>query len=167
MTDNIEILKANIDDLKRIREIYAYYVENTCACFDETVPNEEYFLNLFEELNNKGLPFYIAKIDDKVVGYCYANNYRKRSAYRYSVETSIYIDHNFTGKGIARKVFAEVLREVKEQGYKQMIAVIVDQGSGYSDKFHKDMGFEEKGKLSKVGFKFNKWLDIYLMQKEL
>lgn len=167
MTDNLEIVRTEQTDLNEIRDIYAYYVMNTCACLDEIVPDKSHFISLLEELNSKKLPFYIGRLEGKVIGYCYANLYRQRSAYRYTVETSIYIHPEYTGRGLARKLFQHALDEVQSLGYKQMVAVVVNQESGFSDKFHKDMGFVEAGKLTKVGFKFNKWLDVYLLQKEL
>lgn len=167
MTEEVKILKAKRLDLPEILNIYSHYVLNTSACLDETVPSIKVYEELFDLLEEKDLPFFVAKIDDKVVGYCYAKPYRERSAYRYTVETSIYIDQNYTGKGIARKIFTKVYEQVKEQGYKQMIAVVVNQSSGYSDRFHKDMGFVESGRLIKVGYKFGKWLDVFLLQKEI
>jgi len=168
MDEEIKIVKANINDLDGVLGIYKYYVENTEACFDEVTPDTQKIINLLNFIKSKRLPYYVAKINDKVIGYCYATQYRRRSAYKYTVESSIYIDTRYTGKGVARKLFDKVHQDVKDEGFKQIVAVVVDHKNNHaSKKFHKAMGFTEQGRLKKVGYKFDQWLDIILFQKEV
>lgn len=159
---------AKVSDLEQIRQIYKYYVEETVSSLEEKLPPEQEFLEHFESIVSRDLPFLVAK-DKKgaVLGYTYVQPYRKRSAYRYTLEDSIYIHKDHLGKGVGRALIAELMKRSKAIGYKQIIAVVVASDNQNSLIFHKSQGFEEKGRLTKVGFKFGKWHDILLLQREL
>lgn len=167
MTEEVKIIEAELSDIDEILDIYTYYVENTLSCFEENAPQKQKMINLLNFIRSKDLAFYVAKIDGKVVGYSYATQYRRRSAYKYTVESSVYLHPDFTGKGIAKKLLNKVIEDISAKGFKQMIAVVVVQDNRDSINFHKKMGFEKKGHLEKVGYKFGKWLDINLFQKSL
>ncbi len=167
MTIDFIIEEAKISDLEQIREIYTYYVKSTTASLEEKPPTSEEILELYSTILGKNLPFIVARAEGKVVGYCYAQPYRKRSAYRFTVEESIYVHKDYNRHGIATELLTEVIKKCKEVGYKQMVAVIVYSGNDQSIEFHESMGFVERGRLISVGFKFNQWLDTVLMQKEL
>ena len=161
------IAEAKISDLSQVREIYRYYVEKTTATLEEKTPSEQEVLELYESILSKNLPFFVAKKGNNILGFCYAAPYRKRSAYRYTVEQSVYVHKDFLRRGIATSLTNELLTKCKETGYKQVIAIIVSSGNDSSVKFHKSLGFRENGKLTLVGHKFNKWLDTIIMQKSL
>jgi len=167
MAQNYTIEDAKVSDLESVREIYAHYVKNTTSSLEEVAPNADETLDLYSAVLSKNLPYMVAKLDGKVIGFCYAQPYRKRSAYRYTLEESTYVHKDFVRKGVATKLLTAVLRKCKEIGYKQMVAIIVYSGVDDSIDFHESMGFVERGRLLKVGFKFNQWLDTVLLQKEL
>ncbi len=168
-TDKLDftIQDAKVADLKPIREIYSYYVKETVTTLEENLPSEAQFLEVYEATLAKDLPFLVAKSAGKVLGYSYVLPYRKRSAYRYTLEDSIYIHKEFIGKGIGRALINELLKKCKSIGYKQIISVVVADENQNSYNFHKAQGFEERGRLIKVGFKFGRWHDTILMQKEI
>jgi phosphinothricin acetyltransferase len=124
-------------------------------------------LDVYSMVMGKNLPFLVARSAGKVIGYCYGQPYRKRSAYRYTVEESTYVHKDFLRQGIASALLTETIKKCKEIGYKQMVAIVVYSGNDQSVEFHESMGFVERGRLLKVGFKFNQWLDTVLLQKEL
>lgn len=168
--DKIEftVQPAKVNDLKQIREIYQYYVEETVSSLEEKMPSEQEFLEHFESVVSRDLPFLVARDKSgKVLGFTYVQPYRKRSAYRYTLEDSIYIHKDFVGRGVGRALISEIMKKCKEVGYKQLIAVVVADDNQNSLNFHKSQGFEEKGRLSKVGFKFGKWHDILILQKSI
>lgn len=167
MSIDFTISEAKVSDLKEIRNIYDYYVVNTYATLDEKTPSEDEMLEIYSNVMGKNLPFLVAKHNDKVVGYCYAQAYRKRSAYRYTIEESIYVHKDFLRNGIATDLLGETMKRCKEIGYKQMIAVVIYSGNEQSVDFHESMGFVENGRLINVGYKFNNWVDTVLFQKEL
>ncbi len=167
MSINFTIAEAKVSDLNDIREIYNYYVLNTLASLEEKPSTSEDMLELYSMVLSKNLPFMVAKYEGKVVGFCYAQPYRKRSAYRYTVEESIYVHKDYTRNGIATDLLIEVIKRCREVGFKQMVAVVISSENDQSIEFHESMGFVEIGRLTRIGFKFNQWVDTALFQKEL
>jgi phosphinothricin acetyltransferase len=119
------------------------------------------------EIVQNGLPYLVAASGHRILGYAYAAPYRPRPAYRYSVEDSIYIDPAETGRGIGKLLMAALIRGCEEAGRRQMIAVIGDSANVASIKLHERFGFRYAGVFREVGFKFDRWLDTVLMQREL
>lgn len=167
MAIDFTISEAKVYDIEQIRDIYAYYVKNTTASLEEKEPSKDEMLETYSFVMGKNLPFYVAKHDGKVVGYSYAQPYRKRSAYRYTVEESTYVHKDYLRNGIASALLDEVIKKCREVGYKQMVAIVVSSDNDQSSEFHESMGFVERGRLIKVGFKFDEWVDTILFQKEL
>lgn len=167
MEFNFSIEEAKVSDLDSVLNIYSYYVEKTTSSLEEKKPTKDEIFERYEMVLSKNLPFLVAKQGTEVIGFCYASPYRKRSAYRYTIEESIYVHKDYARKGIASALVRELIRRCSEIGYKQLIAVVIAANDDASVHFHKSVGFEEKGRLTKVGFKFNTWLDTVLMQKSL
>lgn len=162
----IEIRKADFNDFLQIADIYKFYVENTTATFEEEAPDKDSLIKRWKE--NDPLPFIVATINKKIIGYSYAAIYKKRSAYRFTVENSIYIHPEHTGKKIGNKLLDALIKECQKQNIKQMIArIAVSQNSGASVSIHRKFGFEEKGYLTEVGYKFGNFIDTIIMQKSL
>lgn len=97
--EKAKIRLVNLNDAERILQIYRPYVENTAITFEYTVPTLEEFKNRIASIVKK-YPYIVAEIDGKIMGYAYANTFKNREAYDWSVETSIYVDENSRGKGV-------------------------------------------------------------------
>lgn len=151
-------------DFEEIHDIYKYYVENTVCSFEEVVPSVEEMLDRWQTRTE--LPYLVVKYDDKVAGYAYASRYHTRSAYRYTVENSIYIHPDFIGKGIGKKLMVALIKACQKAEFKQIIARIVRQEND-SVHFHHKFDFFEKGVLERVGYKFGQWHNTVLMQCDL
>jgi L-amino acid N-acyltransferase YncA len=115
----------------------------------------------------KGLPWLVAEQGSQVLGYAYANHFRPRPAYRFSVEDSIYLRPEALGRGVGRVLLAELLGRCQAAGARQMLAVIGDSANLSSIGVHRTLGFEPCGTLRSVGWKFGRWLDVVLMQRPL
>ena len=102
-----------------------------------------------------------------VLGYAYANHFRPRRAYRFCLEDSIYLDPAAQGQGVGRVLLAELLAQCEARGARQMLAVIGDSANAGSIGVHRACGFEPAGMLKAAGWKFDRWLDVVLMQKSL
>jgi phosphinothricin acetyltransferase len=102
-----------------------------------------------------------------VLGFAYCNWFKPRPAYRFSAEDSIYLAANTAGKGWGRMLLAELCLAAEKAGIRKLIAVIGDSGNAGSIGVHKSMGFEHVGIVSGCGWKFNRWLDIVMMEKAL
>jgi L-amino acid N-acyltransferase YncA len=167
MSGELLIRPSRDGDIAAITAIYGYHVLHGLASFEEVPPASEELVRRRREILDRGLPYLVAERDGRVVGYCYAGPFRTRSAYRYSLEDSIYIDAAETGRGIGRALLTQLLELSTELGYRQMIAVIGGSETLPSINLHKALGFTHIGVISAVGFKFGRWVDSVLMQRPL
>jgi phosphinothricin acetyltransferase len=136
--------------------------------FDEQIMNSSQWEEKLEYLNKLNLPFVIAASDQgEILGFAYVAPWRQKSAYRTTVEDSIYLRPAATRKRIGTKLLEELLIQSKAAGVKEVVAVISDTGAESSVRLHEQFGFSKQGHLGKVGFKFNRWLGTILMQKSL
>ncbi len=165
--ENIVISDAKAGDFPEILDIYTYYVANTTVSLEESPPAFEEMLKRWKDSTDKSLPYLVAKIDGRIVGYAYAFQYRPRTAYRFTIEESVYVSKDHQGLGVGHSLLFDLIKQCKEKNYKQMLAVIAGADNLASIAFHKNLGFKQSGVLEKFGFKFNKWVDTVLMQKEL
>lgn len=161
------ISPADEKDFPEIQQIYASYVLNTTTSLEEEPPTVEEMVNRWKKSQSSNLPYITAKIDGRIVGYAYAVPYRPRTAYRFTVEESVYVAEEFKGMKIGQQLLDRLVVSCREQGAKQMIAVIAGSDNITSIEFHKSFGFYQAGILHNVGFKFGKWIDTIIMQKEL
>ena len=119
------------------------------------------------ELFDKGFPYLVAEQDGTVVGYAHVGPYRARPAYRYTIENSVYVRPGYARRGLGRLLMSTLLSECATKDFHQIIAVIGDSANIASIRLHEELGFRRVGTLLSVGFKFQRWLDTVLMQREL
>lgn len=166
----IKIRLAAPDDAEDILNIYKYYVLNTAVSFEYIVPEIEEFKNRIRNILKK-YPYFVALINDKIIGYAYAHAFGEREAYKYSAELSIYIDKNYKRLGIGRLLYNALEEKLKTFGITNLYALIVskDKEDEYltfdSLKFHKSLGFKQVGKCSLCGYKFDRWYDVIYTEK--
>jgi L-amino acid N-acyltransferase YncA len=154
-------------DLPAITAIYAWTVRNGTGSFETEAPDETEMARRRDDVVSKGLPFLVAERDGVVLGYAYANHFRPRKAYRFSVEDSVYLADAAKGQGIGRLILAELMARCEAAGSRQMLAVIGDSANLGSIGVHRTLGFEHVGVMKDVGWKFDKWRDVVIMQKAL
>ena len=154
-------------DIEAIAAIYAHHVQFGFGTFEETPPSVEEFRQRHNGILELGLPFLVAVAGDRVVGYAYAGLYRVRSAYRYTLEDSIYVAPDATERGIGRALLTQLVERCEALGYRQMVAVIGDSGNQASIRLHAALGFARVGIQPAVGFKQGRWVDSVLMQRTL
>ena len=150
-----------------ITRIYAHHVLHGLASFEEIPPDEAELARRRGEVLRHGLPYLTAEQEGEVVGYCYAAPYRARSAYRFTIEDSVYIDPARIGQGIGRALLSRLIALCEQGPWRQMIAVIGDSENQASIGLHAAEGFRMIGTHPAVGFKFGRWVDSVLMQREL
>jgi phosphinothricin acetyltransferase len=154
-------------DVAQIAAIYGYHVLHGLASFEEVPPEIDELASRRRDILARGLPYLVAERSGRVLGYCYAGPYRTRSAYRFTVEDSIYVDGAEVGRGLGRALLGTLLDRCGELGYRQMVAVIGGSETWPSIRLHAALGFTQVGLLPAVGFKFGSWVDIVLMQRAL
>ena len=167
MRSGVSITAAAPVDAEAIATIYRHYVLTSGATFDDAAPSAGDFARKIGDVQRAGLPFLVATNAGTVEGYGYCMPYRARPAYRFTVEDSIYIDHDRRGSGIGRRLLEALLVDSAATGMRQVVAVIADTGDPASVVLHERCGFVHAGRLRNVGFKHDRWLDTILMQTEL
>ena len=165
---NIE--KVVLEDAKELLSIYAPYVKETAISFEYEVPTEEEFASRIQHISSK-YPYIKAIEDGRILGYAYANTFKGRQAYDWSVETTIYLRQDAKRRGIGRMLYEQLEKSLKDMGILNMnacIAVPIKEDihlSNDSFYFHSKMGFELVGTFHKSGYKFEKWYDMIWMEK--
>lgn len=156
-----------LDDAPAIHRIHAEAVENGTASFSLEPPSLDDISTRVARMLEQNLPFRVAEDNGEVVGYAFADWFRPRPGYRFTLEDSIYVDPSVQGRGLGRSLLSAVVEDARAGGFKQMIAVIGDIENAGSIGVHKACGFLYAGVLKNVGFKFDRWLDTIYMQREL
>ncbi|MDR6968399.1 phosphinothricin acetyltransferase [Flavobacterium arsenatis] len=159
----IKIRFATLADLPAILEIVNHAILNTTAIYDYDARTLEEQKNWFEEKQISKFPVIVAENDKEVLGFGTFGNFRVKVGYRFTIEHSVYVTENAIGKGVGKLLLQKLIDLAKEQKYHSMIGVIDASNSG-SIEFHKKFGFKETGILKEAGYKFDKWLDVSLMQ---
>jgi phosphinothricin acetyltransferase len=155
------------DDVPAIQSIYAHHVLHGLASFEEAAPPLEEIRRRFDDVRARGLPYLAADFGGTLVGYGYCAPYRSRSAYRYSLEDSIYVRNGSEGRGVGSALLRTLIERCEALGYRQLIAVIGDSANAASINLHASFGFQRVGTLRSAGFKFGRWVDSILMQRPL
>nr|WP_295080531.1 GNAT family N-acetyltransferase [uncultured Roseateles sp.] len=164
---NITIRPSTEADLAAIQAIYATAVLHGTGTFETEVPDLTEMQRRRAEVLSRQLPWLVAEVGGEVQGYAYANYFRPRLAYRFCVEDSIYLAPSAQGKGLGRLLLAELIARCEQAGARQMLAVIGDSANAGSVGLHKALGFSPKGVLESAGWKFGRWLDVVMMQRQL
>lgn len=154
-------------DLPAITAIYGWNVLNGTGTFELDAPDEAEMARRREDVLGKGLPWLVVERANVVLGYGYANHFRPRKAYRFCLEDSLYLSAEAKGQGLGRLLLAELMARCEALGARQMLAVIGDSGNLGSVGVHRTLGFEHVGVLKSAGWKFDRWLDVVIMQKAL
>jgi phosphinothricin acetyltransferase len=155
-------------DLPAIAAIYRHHVVHGFGSFEEVPPDAAELARRRREILDKGLPYIIASDETgAVLGYAYASPYRARSAYRFTVEDTIYVAPTAARRGIGRLLVRTLIDRCARLGYRQMIAVIGDSGNSGSIGLHQSLGFARAALLPSIGFKRDRWVDCVMMQRAL
>lgn len=161
------IRPSTLADLPAITAIYGWNVQNGTGTFELEAPDAPEMARRRDDVLSKGLPWLVAERGGVVLGFAYANHFRPRRAYRFCLEDSVYLAADAKGQGLGRLLLAELLARCEAAGARQMLAVIGDSANLGSIGVHRALGFEPIGVMKAAGWKFERWLDVVLMQKSL
>lgn len=159
--------EASVADLAAMRLIYAHHVLHGTASFEIVPPSLEEFERRFQSVRDSGLPWVVAELEGRLLGYAYATSYRPRAAYRFTVEDSVYVEKSAQRRGVGRALLSAVIEGATRAGKRQMVAVVGDSGNHGSVALHERLGFRRVGTFAALGFKFGRWLDCVLLQRSL
>jgi L-amino acid N-acyltransferase YncA len=155
------------EDIACVQAIYAFHVLHGLASFEEEPPSIEEIGRRHAEIRARGLPYLVAEQDGEIAGYSYATPYRTRSAYRFTLENSVYVDYRLHRRGVGYALLSTLIARCSTDGWRQMVAVIGDSENVASIALHQRLGFCLAGTLRAVGYKFGRWIDSVLMQRVL
>ena len=153
-------------DSARIVEIYNYYIANSIVTFEEDpITSDEMSDRITSTLDDR-LPWLVAEHDGQILGYAYASKWKGRCAYKYSVESTVYLNHHNQSKGLGSQLYEELLIELRIVNVHVVIGGI-SLPNKPSIGLHEKYGFEKVAHFKEVGYKFNKWVDVGYWQLTL
>ena len=154
-------------DLQAITAIYAHHVVHGTGTFETVPPTLQDMTARRSDVLARGLPWLVAEQEGRVLGYAYCNWFKPRPAYRFSAEDSIYVAHDAPRRGIGRALLQALCDAAEAAGVRRLIAVIGDSANAGSIGVHRSLGFEVVGTLRSCGWKFDRWLDVVMMDRPL
>lgn len=155
-------------DIPAITAIYRHHVLHGTGTFEIDPPSEQDMAARRADVLSRGLPYLVAEGEDgQILGFSYANWFKPRPAYRFSAEDSIYVADSARGQGLGRLLLQALCDQAQAAGVRKLLAVIGDSANAGSIGVHRAAGFGEIGVMRSMGWKFDRWLDIVLMEKTL
>lgn len=145
-------------DADQLADIYNHYIENTVITFEETPIDGVEMLRRVTEVT-RGFPWIVLEEDKRILGYAYATAWRARSAYRYSAETTVYLDPESRGRGLGTKLYEDLVVRLATTDLHVLVAGITLPNEA-SQRLHEKLGFRPVARFEEIGFKFGKWLDV-------
>ena len=160
---------AQTSDTSTITGIYAEHVLIGSGSFELTPPDASEMARRLRALLEGDYPVLVAadKADGTILGYAYCAPYKPRPGYKYTVEDSVYVRQDATGRGIGRALLTALVEQAQQRGYLQIMAAIGDSGNEASVRLHRACGFVEIGTARRIGFKFGRFLDVVYMQLDI
>ena len=148
-----------IEDAAAVAAIYNHYIEHSTATFDAEPLSDRHMLSRLEAIVGCR-PGYVSLSEaGEFQGYTYAHPWKEKAAYRYTLETTIYLAPRFVGQGIGRALLSHLVEGCRREGYRSLIACIT-QGNVASEVLHRKMGFRPVSRFVQVGTKFGRWIDV-------
>ena len=161
----VSIRLASAADADQICEIYAPIVRDTHISFEQDIPDSNEMSARIEQTLTR-YPWLVCEIDGRIAGYAYASPFRRRKAYQWTAETTVYVRPSFKRRGIARGLYASLTAILRAQGFCNAIGVIAMPNPA-SIGIHEAMGFRKVGVLTNMGYKAGDWRDTGWWQLEL
>jgi L-amino acid N-acyltransferase YncA len=155
------------EDIAAIIAIYRHHVLHGTGTFEIDPPTEADMAARRADVLAKGLPYLVVEEAGQVLGFAYCNWFKPRPAYRFSAEDSIYMAADAHHKGLGKVLLAELCAQAERAGVRKFLAVIGDSANAGSIGVHRSVGFGHVGTVKSCGWKFDRWLDVVMMEKTL
>ncbi len=160
------IRPVDIQDADEIKNIYNHYVEHSTATFEEECIDANEMLKRIEKVTKLNLPWLVLVVDNKILAYAYATPWKERSAYRYSVESTVYCAANSLGQGLGLQLYTALLAELKSLPIHSVMGGITLPNPA-SVALHEKLGMTKVAHFKQIGKKFDQWLDTGYWQLNL
>lgn len=146
-------------DAPSIAAIYNHYVTTTIITFEEEPVGDDEFAQRIAKVLGERLPYLVLEQDERILGYAYATKWQVRSAYRFSVETTVYLDPAETGRGYGTRMYRQLFPLLAERRIHAAVAGIALPNDS-SVALHEKLGMRKVAHFEEVGFKFDRWIDV-------
>ena len=161
-----KIRGAEPGDALTIAQIYNHYVRESVITFEEDPVTTAEVARRLAEVRSASLPWLIAEDSGQISGYAYATRWKNRTAYRFSVEITVYVAPGCTSRGIGSLLYGKLLPVLQAQSIHAVLGAIALPNEA-SVAFHEKFGFRKVAQFREVGFKFNRWIDVGFWQRTL
>ena len=160
------IRDATLNDAAKIVDIYNHYISESVVTFEQEIISADIMQERISKVLDSKLPWLVAEQDSNIIGYCYATPWKERSAYRFSVEATVYLHPQVKGLGWGSQLYQSLFEQLKQ---KQIHAVMggITLPNEASIKLHEKFGMNKVAHFKQVGYKFEQWLDVGYWQKIL
>lgn len=161
--EGVTVRSALEADAAAVARIYNYYIQNTVITFEEQPVSVQAMVTRVSEVQGQSLPWLVAEVRNDVVGFAYAHKWKLRSAYRHSVETTIYLEPGHEGRGVGTTLYSALLPILRDRGIHVAIggAALPNEASA---ALHEKLGFERVATFRQIGFKLDRWIDVAYWQ---
>ncbi|WP_073586640.1 GNAT family N-acetyltransferase [Vibrio quintilis] len=159
----MKIREVRPEDAGEFVNIYNHYVENTTITFEEAGISAEMMRQRIEKVAGAGLPWLVAESDGVVIGYAYVSPWHSRSAYRFTVESSVYVSLDARGKGTGKQLYLALIDRLSKTEVRHIMGVVALPNER-SVGLHETLGFRKVGEMKEIGFKFNRLITVSLWQ---
>lgn len=163
----MKIRSVKPSDYEVVTDIYNYYIEETTATFAEEKVDAAYFQNVHNNVKPSDVPFLVLENDNEIIGYAYAYPWRVRSAYRFSLETCIYIRHDTKSQGFGKKLYQQLIDDIASLKKYHLLIGGITLPNDASIGLHESLGYKKVAHFEEVGFKFERWLDVGYWQLKI
>lgn len=153
---------ATKNDAKQITDIYNYYILNTTVTFEKTPIDSDTMVERILQTQIK-YPWLVLEVEEQILGYAYATDWKPRGAYRHSVEATVYLKHDQSGHGYGSRLYAELINQLSNLKVHTIIGGIAQPNDG-SIALHEKFGFKKVAHFKEVGYKFDQWIDVAYWQ---
>jgi len=160
------IRPAQQSDADAIAAIYNHYVAETVITFEEDPINAAEMARRIQDVQSASLPWLVAEENNRILGYAHATPWKTRSAYRFSVEITVYVAVGHVGRGIGSTLYSGLLSALEKLSVHAVIGGIALPNDA-SVALHEKFGLAKVAHFQEVGFKFNKWIDVAYWQRIL
>jgi len=153
------IRQALMEDSQAITHIYNHYILNSVCTFEEQVITPQTIAERMDSIKAANLPWLVVESESGIAGYAYASLWKDRSAYRYSVESTVYVSPDMLGMGFGSHLYEALLAELRQQKVHTVIGGIALPNQA-SLRLHEKFGFQKVAHFQEVGYKFGQWVDV-------
>jgi len=153
------IRNATPADAPAIAAIYNHYIIGTIVTFEEEEVTAKEIVRRIKEVQTAGRPWLVAEEAGRILGYAYASGWKSRCSFRYSLETTVYLDRTATGRGLGTALYTALITNLRQTKTHALIGGI-SLPNAASVALHEKLGFQKIGHFKEVGYKLERWIDV-------